>query len=51
MTIEWTEQVLKSKEFVNEMEKYRNWVASNDTPTEEEEEEWHRLENQSNMSK
>lgn len=51
MTLEWTEQLLESKEFKNEMEKYRTWIASNDVPTEEEEEEWRRLEKQSNMSR
>lgn len=51
MTLEWTEKLLESKEFKNEMEKYRSWVSSNDTPTEEEEEEWRRLEKQSNMSR
>ena len=51
MTLEWTEKLLESKEFKNEMEKYRSQVASNDTLTEEEEEEWRRLEKQSNMSR
>ncbi len=51
MTLEWTEKLLESKEFKNEMEKYRSWVASTEVPTEEEEEEWRRLEKQSNMSR
>jgi hypothetical protein len=51
MTLDWTEQLVKGKEFENEMKKYRNWIATNETPTEEEEEEWRRLENQSNMSR
>ena len=49
--MDWADQLLQSKEFKNEMEKYRKWVVLSDAPTEEEEEEWRKLEKQSNMSR